>query len=64
MAYGIGQGDAVFTTNFSYFATTEVISLVGAHPIFVDIEISLASCRYCSTITIIIQNLTINVINY
>ncbi len=38
MAYNIGKGDAVFTTNFSYFATTEVISLVGAHPIFVDIE--------------------------
>ena len=38
MAYNIGQGDAVFTTNFSYFATTEVISLVGAKPIFVDID--------------------------
>ena len=38
MAYGIGRGDAVFTTNFSYFATTEVISLVGATPIFVDIN--------------------------
>jgi len=38
MAYEIGSGDAVFTTNFSYFATTEVISLVGANPIFVDIN--------------------------
>ena len=38
MAYDIGSGDAVFTTNFSYFATTEVISLVGAQPIFVDID--------------------------
>ena len=38
MAYQIGAGDAVFTTNFSYFATTEVISLVGAAPIFVDID--------------------------
>ena len=38
MAKNIGAGDAVFTTNFSYFATTEVISLVGATPVFVDID--------------------------
>ena len=38
MAKNIGAGDAVFTTNFSYFATTEVISLVGATPIFIDID--------------------------
>ena len=38
MANKIGQGDAVFTTNFSFFATTEVISNVGATPIFVDID--------------------------
>ena len=38
MAHDIGNGDAVFTTNFSYFATTEVISLVGAQPVFVDID--------------------------
>jgi len=37
MAKKVGYGDAVFTTNFSYFATTEVISLVGATPIFVDV---------------------------
>ena len=38
MSKNIGNGDAVFTTNFSYFATTEVISLVGATPVFVDIN--------------------------
>ena len=38
MSQRIGPGDAVFTTNFSFFATTEVISLVGATPIFIDID--------------------------
>ena len=37
LAKGIGPGDAVLTTPFTYIATAEVISLVGAQPIFVDI---------------------------
>jgi UDP-2-acetamido-2-deoxy-ribo-hexuluronate aminotransferase len=38
MAYDVGPGDAVFTTPFTFVATAEVISLLGATPIFVDIE--------------------------
>jgi UDP-2-acetamido-2-deoxy-ribo-hexuluronate aminotransferase len=38
MCYGIKPGDAVFTSAFSFFATSEVISLIGAHPVFVDIQ--------------------------
>ena len=37
MAWNIGPGDAVFTTPFTYVATAEVISLLGATPIFVDV---------------------------
>ena len=37
LAKGIGPGDAVLTTPFTYIATAEVISLLGAYPIFVDI---------------------------
>ena len=37
IAWGIGPGDAVFTTPFTYVATAEVISLLGATPVFVDV---------------------------
>ncbi len=38
LAWGIGPGDAVFVPAFTFAATAEVVSLLRATPVFVDVE--------------------------
>jgi UDP-2-acetamido-2-deoxy-ribo-hexuluronate aminotransferase len=38
MAYGIGAGDAVLVPSFTYTATAEVILVLGAVPVFVEVD--------------------------
>ena len=38
MAIGIEPGDVVFCSNFTFFASAEVIPLLGATPVFVDAD--------------------------
>ena len=38
MCYGIGKDDVIFVPSFTFFSTAEVVSSVGATPIFVDCD--------------------------
>lgn len=38
MAYDVGPGDAVFTSDFTYFASAGSASIIGATPVLVDID--------------------------
>lgn len=38
MAWGVGPGDAVFVPDFTFFSSGEVVSAVGATPVFVDVD--------------------------
>ena len=40
MSWDIGPGDAVFTSDFTYFASASTISIIGATPILVDIDLA------------------------
>ena len=38
MAWKVGEGDAVFVPDFTFFSSGEVVSIVGATPVFVDVR--------------------------
>lgn len=38
MALGIGSGDEVITPGFTYIATAETVALLGAKPVYVDVD--------------------------
>ena len=41
MAWGIGEGDAVFVPDFTFFSSGEIVSHAGATPVFVDVDMDI-----------------------
>ncbi len=48
-AIGAGPGDAVFVPSLTYYATAEAVALIGATPIFVDVDMDTA-CMSASSL--------------
>ena len=38
MALGVGPGDEIITPSFSYIATAEAAAIIGAKPVYVDVD--------------------------
>jgi len=59
LAQGVGPGDAVFCPSFTFAASAEVIALIGATPVFVDVapdDFNLAPASFESAIAAIADN--------
>lgn len=58
MAWNIGEGDAVFVPDFTFFASGEVVSFEGATPVFYDVCMDTFNADVTS-----LENAIINVLN-
>ncbi len=56
MVWNIGEGDAVFVPDFTFFSSGEVVSAVNAVPVFVDIESDTYNID-CNSLEILIQRM-------
>lgn len=56
MVWNIGEGDAVFVPDFTFFSSGEVVSAVNAVPVFVDIEPDTYNID-CNSLEILIQRM-------
>jgi len=55
MGYDVGRGDAIFTVSFTFIATAEVVQLLGATPVFVDIDEETYNMDYTKLEEVIIR---------
>ncbi|NQV72439.1 DegT/DnrJ/EryC1/StrS family aminotransferase [bacterium] len=51
MAWNVGRGDAVFLPSFTFPATAEAVALIGATPVFVDVEGDTCAMKPSSLVT-------------